>query len=120
MQNMRGKLTRPLPCARGAARALPHLRSCARSRVSPRRRVSATAPRLHQGGVTGRRLCAALRLPCLISRKRAGQVPDRIVPPLPDKPWQVLGEPCVFVRGAALWVFLRHVSLLAQVTQIWV
>ena len=55
MRYMRGKLTRPLPFAGGAARALPHLRSCARSRVSPRRRVSAPVPRLHpghQGAVT--------------------------------------------------------------------
>ena len=102
MRYMRGpsKLTRPLPFAGGAARALrcgasfaapAHLRAIACVAAAPCECACPSSPSRASRCSHGRRLCAALRLPCLISHQRAGQVPgqvpDRIVPPLPDTIW---------------------------------
>ena len=61
---MQGKLTCPFTCARGAARALPHLRAIACVAEAP---CECDCPSSASRCSHGRRLCAALRLPSPVS-----------------------------------------------------
>ena len=87
--------------------------------MSLRRRVSAPVPRLHQGAVTAGD--SALLLACLISNRGTALAKSLTKSRLL---YQIGGgngpDQCSVSRAFScvvqlLWVFLRHVSLLAQV-----